>query len=94
MTTAAELAKIDALLKPPGPPERIYGWMNSQMSVARFYGGLEYQNHRYTIAINEPGQPLVRDDVLRREAKAKEAEQKAKRMEEKQRAQAAQKGLI
>ena len=59
------------------PPERIYGWLDSQLSVARFYGGLEYEGHRYRIAEHEEGQPLVRADVLEREAKASKAEAKA-----------------
>lgn len=50
-------------------PERIHGWLNTQLSIARFYGGCVVNGHRYTIAMNEPGQPLVREDVLKREAK-------------------------
>lgn len=53
------------------PPERIYGWLNTQMSIARFYGGMPYQGHSYFIAPNEEGQPLVREDVIKREAKDK-----------------------
>lgn len=58
-------------------PERIYGWRDSQMSIARHYGGLEYQGHVYTIAFAEDGQPLARDDVLKREAKERKAAGKA-----------------
>lgn len=50
-------------------PERIYHWLDSQLSIARFYGGIDYNGVRYSISLNEPGQPLVRDDVLAREAK-------------------------
>ena len=46
------------------PPERIHGWQDSQLSIARFYGGITYQGHTYTIAVAEKGAPLVRDDVL------------------------------
>ena len=46
-------------------PERIHGWQHTQLSIARNFGGLSYQGHGYTIAYSEPGQPLVRDDVLR-----------------------------
>lgn len=64
------------------PPERIHGWQNSQMSIARFSGGITYNGHGYTIAFDEPGQPLVRDDVLKKhDAKAdasKAATQRAK----------------
>ena len=59
------------------PPERIHGWKYSQLSIARFYGGITYQGHTYTIAVAEKGAPLVRDDVLVREAKARKAADKA-----------------
>lgn len=52
-------------------PERIHGWQHTRLSIARFYGGCSYNGHNYTIALDEEGQPLVRDDVLRREKKAK-----------------------
>lgn len=67
--------ELDALIKPTAP-ERIYHWQQSQMSIARYYGGLTYQGHHYTIAANEEGTPLVRDDVLARES-AKDAAQAA-----------------
>ena len=54
-------------------PERIHHWLNTQMSIARFYGGLTYQGHQYLIAYDEPGQPLVRSDVIKREAKERKA---------------------
>ena len=56
-------------------PERIHGWRHTQLSIASHYGGLSYQGHGYTIAYSEPGQPLVRDDVLRAEAKAARTQQ-------------------
>ena len=70
--TSDELAKIDALIsgKPALPPERIHGWLNTQLSIARHYGAIDYQGHRYVIAYNERDMPLVRADVLEREAKA------------------------
>ena len=58
-------------------PERIHGWQDSQLSIARFYGGITYQGHTYTIAVVEKGAPLVRDDVLVREAKERKAAYKA-----------------
>ena len=62
----------DELLEALGekPPERIYGWLNTQMSIARHYGGLKYQGYDYVIAYEEPDQPLVRVDVVKKEAKA------------------------
>ena len=59
------------------PPDRIHGWQDSQLSIARFYGGISYQGHRYTIATHEKGAPLVRADVLAREAKERKAADKA-----------------
>ena len=57
-------------------PERIYNWINTQLSIARFYGGCDYNGASYAIAWNEEGQPLVRTDVLAKEKKA--ARKKAK----------------
>lgn len=44
-------------------PERIYNWLGSQLSIARFYGGCSYNGAKYVIAYDEEGQPLVREDV-------------------------------
>jgi hypothetical protein len=52
-------------------PERIYHWLDSQLSIARFYGGITLDGHSYVIAQHEEGQPLVRVDVLAREKKAR-----------------------
>ena len=60
----------------PQPPERIYGWRDSQMSIAWHYGALLYRGHEYKIAYYEKGQPLVRADVLAREAKERKAADK------------------
>lgn len=53
------------------PPERIYGWQDSQLSIARHYGGMKYQGHDYQIDYLSTGEPLVRVDVLKREAKTR-----------------------
>ncbi len=87
------LQELDAPIKPT-PPERIYHWQQSQMSIARYFGGLAYEGHHYTIAVNEEGTPLVRADVLEREAKAARDAAKTKRDAEKQAAQAAQGDLL
>lgn len=58
-------------------PERIHGWQQSQLSIARHYGGLTYQGHDYQIAYSELDTPLVRVDVLAREAKEAKAASKA-----------------
>ena len=58
-------------------PERIHGWQDSQLSIARFYGRITYQGHSYVIVSAEAGAPLVRADVLAREAKERKAADKA-----------------
>ena len=77
--TPQDITAIDRLLKPQGPPERIYGWLNSQLSVARHYGGMTYQGHDYQTAYLEEGQPLVRVDVIKRELKEQSKQKKLER---------------
>ena len=45
-------------------PERIYHWLNSQLSIARFAGSISINGVTYVVATHEEGQPLVRQDVL------------------------------
>lgn len=52
------------------PPEKIYGWRETQLSVARYYGGCKFRGESYTIDFNHPDQPLVRQDILQSEIKA------------------------
>ena len=58
-------------------PERIYGWLDSQLSIARQYGGCKFNGACYSIAYDEEGKPLVRDDVLKRERKKARTKAKA-----------------
>lgn len=58
-------------------PERIYNWLETQMSIARYYGGLTYMGHSYYVSTTEEGKPLVRVDVLEREKREKQAERRA-----------------
>ena len=67
-------------LTPPQPPERIYGWFNSQLSIARHYGGCTYQGARYVVTSPDPDQPLVRFDVLEAERKAQRVANKAEKL--------------
>ncbi len=61
------------------PPERIYNWLDSQLSLARHYGSMKFDGYIYYVAFEESGQPLVRADVLQTEAKAKKlAEREAR----------------
>ena len=57
-------------------PERIYHWLNSQLSIARFAGSISINGVTYVVATHEEGQPLVRQDVLAAEAKVKEKGEK------------------
>ena len=60
-------------------PDRIHNWLDSHLSVARFYGGIDVQGVRYVISEDEPGQPLVRADVLRAEQLTRQLADKAAR---------------
>ena len=72
----------------PEPPERIYGWLETQLSIARHYGGCSYEGFDYVIDAIRPDPPLVRVDVLARENKAKALEARARRLAIKQQAKA------
>ena len=52
-------------------PERIYHWLDSQLSIARFAGSIIINGVTDIVATHEEGQPLVRQDVLAAEAKKK-----------------------
>ena len=58
------------------PPPRIYHWLDSQLSVARFAGSITINGVTYVLAMHEEGQPLVRQDVLVAEAKARKKGEK------------------
>ena len=79
----------NATTTPPTPPERIHGWPACS-ATARHFGGMTYNGHSYTIAYDEPGQPLVRDDVLAAEAKTAKQDKKRQRDESQCEAAAAQ----
>ena len=74
-------------------PERIYNWLNTQLSIARFYGGCNYNGASYAIAWNEEGQPLVRTDVLAKEQKASRKKAKEVADAEKEAASKKQTGI-
>lgn len=97
MITAGDCEKLNALMankQPMSPPARIYGWLGSQLSVARYYGGLKYQGQSYVVEYSAKGQPLVRLDVLAAEAKAKAAADKLARTETRRAAAVAQGVLL
>lgn len=94
--TPTELVKVSAMIhgSKPMPPERIYGWQHSQLSIARYYGGCTYQGARYVIDYGAEGNPLVRADVLAAEEKAKREAARATRRAEKAQAANAQRALL
>ncbi len=51
------------------PPERIYGWLDSQLSIARHYGSCRFNGALYVVDPEDPDAPLVRIDVLDAEKK-------------------------
>ena len=57
-------------------PERMYHWLDSQLSIARFAGSITINGTVYIVAPHEEGQPLVRQDVLAAETKAKKKGEK------------------
>ena len=58
-------------LRPNDAPERIYGWLDSQLSIARHYGGITYNGHKYVIDYSDPHEPLVRQDPKKGKGKKK-----------------------
>jgi hypothetical protein len=52
-------------------PDKIYGWLDTQLSIALFYGGITFQGHSYVIDMADPEQPLVRQDLLKASAQKK-----------------------
>ena len=67
----------------PKPPEKIYGWLNTQLSIARYYGGCTYNGHSYLIDMQDPDKPLVRQDVHLAEIKARKEAVKASKAQAK-----------
>lgn len=55
-------------------PERIYNWLNTQLSIARHFGGCKYNGADYVIAYDEEGQPLVRSDLLKKPKRGEKEE--------------------
>jgi hypothetical protein len=54
-------------------PEKIFGWLDTQLSIARHYGGMKFRGASYVIDFADPDQPLVRQDILEAEKKSKKA---------------------
>jgi hypothetical protein len=52
-------------------PKKIYNWQDSQLSIARHYGGITMDGIRYDIHYEEEGQPLVEFIPKKKERKKK-----------------------
>lgn len=63
------------------PPEEIHNPQNSQLSIARFYGGCTFNGARYVVVpVGCDGDwKLVREDIMKARAKAERATRKVKR---------------
>lgn len=62
---------VDDILRPDDAPRRIYGWLDSQLSIARFSGGCTINGVRYVIRYDIDGQPLEEVAVKQKRRKAK-----------------------
>lgn len=62
---------VDDIMKPEDAPKRIYGWLNSHLSIARHYGGCTINGVEYRVRADIEGQPLeeVRKPARKRKAK-------------------------
>lgn len=62
-------------------PERYYNVSHTQMSIARYYGGIRVNGVAY---VYDPTKDeLIRSDVLKREQKAKREKEKFERIKKK-----------
>ena len=87
MTVITELDLIGCDL-PTDSPYVINGVMSTQFSIARFYGGIKFNDYSYTY--NADADQLVRRDVLTWVTKRRKAAAKAQRDADKAKAKAAQ----
>jgi len=83
--TESEMAEIQRAadigeIQPTYPPPLIRGVMNTPLSIARFSAGITFNNHHFTYFPN--GDELIRDDVLQRVTKARQAAEKARKLAE------------
>ena len=53
------------------PPKRIYNWLQSQLSIARYYGGITLNGVNYVIRYDLEGQPLEEVKPMSRSTKSK-----------------------
>jgi hypothetical protein len=56
-------------------PDKIYDWQHTQLSIARFYGGITIGGDFYYIDEADPRKPLVRQKLSKREKSTRKIEQ-------------------
>ena len=83
---------LDDIQNPP-PPEKIYNWLDSQQSIARFFGGINFRGRYYAIDMDDPDRPLVRQDIAQTEAKDKKAKKRQAKQSEREKAKQAARDL-
>lgn len=75
--------------------DRIIGWKNSHLSIARHYGGIRINGVMYVIENpDDPNSALVNADVLKRELGAKKAAKRMAKIEAANKARLAQGALL
>lgn len=84
--TESEIEALQSSKLSRETPFAIQGVMNTQLSIARFYGGIRYNGDGYTYMPD--GDELIRDDVLlfvtklrKKQRKTEKAEFTSKQME-------------
>lgn len=84
--TESEIEALQSSNLPRKTPFAIQGVMNTQLSIARFYGGIRYNGDGYTYMPD--GDELIRDDVLmfitklrKKQRKTVKSEVQSKQME-------------
>ena len=77
--TESEIEALQSSNLPRKTPFAIQGVMNTQLSIARFYGGIRYNGDGYTYMPD--GDELIRDDVLLFVAKLRKKQRKTEKAE-------------
>ena len=60
-------------------PDKIYGWMDSQLSIARFYGGINFNGHHYVIDESDPKRPLVKQATIKKKKSKRPTKEEAQK---------------
>lgn len=77
--TESDIAALQVSKLPRKTPFAISGVMNTQLSIARFYGGINYNGEGYTYMPD--GDELIRNDVLAFVTKLRKKQRKTEKSE-------------